>query len=386
MTHYIKTHAIQVVIVAVVLLFAVKIFSLPATDKSNINYTDLYTKEIKIGDATLRLIVKIVTVHDDNRDWLNGEYQFYSVGEQPELLAKIVSLIPPEYSGETNIDPFLSTKDITGDEIPEIFVLVERSASNLSEYEILKWENGSLVNIILENSDSGWVDFDNIAYKDGYIELMWHGPTAAYKVGRNDHALEGNTLRLLQSFVFDFSDTPGKCVVKVKHIGEPEFAIIDRTEIKNCAPEIDAFDVYINSSPKVPNEFERSVNLTLNDLQWEPLASIFKKTCSIGGYVGTGSGFDPGSLTFKEFISYAGPVKEFPNNEAKVFIFPCTPGSYQTGYMAALYDGVTYQPLKVTLIDENGKQYESYTGTEMSYNSEKDEFFTMAKLSASGTC
>lgn len=353
--------------------------------KNNADSNDLYSKEIQIGNTTLNLVVRTIIFHsEDNGNWLSGEYQFYSIGKKPVLLAKVSSLIPPEYNKKTDVDPFFFTKDITNDGVPEIFVLVEQNASNLREYEILRLDNGQLVNIKLENQKDNWVDFDDVDYKDGYISLDWHGPTSDYKVGRNYFKLEGNVLTFIRGVVFEFIDYTTKnkgetCDVGVKNAGELEFTIVENNV--PCGNGVFDFDKYSGISAGEA-KFKNDLNIAITEPKWKALAISFKETCDSGA---VGSATFGESHTFRELVQSSQSIRK-NSDGSSIFIIPCGQGSYQSSYLVALYDGNIYTPIQIPTMDKEKKIQHYNSATEMEYFSDKDIFISTARLNGMGTC
>ncbi|MFZ2522504.1 MAG: DKNYY domain-containing protein [Minisyncoccia bacterium] len=238
-----------------VVIFLVTVFYLSQGSyvKSNNIDSFIYKKDIQIGKDKLNLIVKGVSVPLHNGDLLGSEYYFYTSGTEPNFLKKVESLIPPNYNKETGFDPYFSLKDITGDGVPEILILVERSASNLKIYEILRLENGVFSNITIEGQrdNPAWVDFDKLEYKDEHISLDWHGLSSDYQVGRNYYRLTGNTLVFIKGVVFvvtNDSITKGNgetCDVKVRYSSDNDYSFVDNVP---CGSGVFDFEKYFSST------------------------------------------------------------------------------------------------------------------------------------------
>lgn len=212
-------------------------------DTEGSDYADLYAKELQLGDKKINLAVKSVTLHADNGDWPYAEYQFSTTGSKPQLLAKVDTLTPPQY--ENGVDSLFSLKDITGDGVPELFILLQQSGSNLRDYEILTLNGDTLVNITTKanGENSKQIDFDDIALKGRYIAMTWHGPTSGYEVGRNDYLLSSDhSLSLVRSLVFDYGEDGESCDVKRKDAGDSEFRII--AHVEKCGNTLDDFDAF----------------------------------------------------------------------------------------------------------------------------------------------
>lgn len=242
MTRFIKTYAVQIfIIVTALVLIATAVSTVSKNSSANLEYSDLYEKNITLGDIELHLIVRVVTVRDERGyDWLGGEYQFYSTNRHPKLLATVASLVPPAYNVHTGIDPFFSLKDITGDGIPEILITEERG-SQVTSYRILQWDNGALVPIHHEGSDS--VIFDTIEYADGYVYLTWHGSQEA---GKAKYRLDAHYLYYIYTVIFKWDlDTADEndCSVIVGSPGDGPSLIEHKAD---CSIWTDSFDSYFD--------------------------------------------------------------------------------------------------------------------------------------------
>lgn len=190
------------------------------------NYTvgsnNLYAKDIEINNTKLFLVVE---KHQDQ----GSIYRFYPLSDQPKLLKEIISFISPENSNQV-FNENLFKKDITNDELPEIFIKVEQNAQGLHLYEILQWNGTSLVSIKKKGEDNSWIDFDDINYKNGYVVMTWHGINER---GQTAYLLEGSTLRAIKSVVFSFSnEEEGSCTIKEKIENEIEYKTIEHK--KDC--------------------------------------------------------------------------------------------------------------------------------------------------------
>jgi len=200
-----------------------------------IDLKDFYAKEIEINSTILFLTV-------ENYQDQGGIYRFYSLDNDPKLLKEIVSYIRPENSDQA-LSKNIFTKDITGDNVPEILILIEQSASNVSEYEILTLHNSSLENIVIagQKDNATWVNFDEISYKVGRVVRTWHG---GYERGQTIYTLDGNTLREVRSVEFSLlNEDEGSCTIKEKNADEVNFRIVTEHK-KNCNVWTDSFEPY----------------------------------------------------------------------------------------------------------------------------------------------
>jgi hypothetical protein len=210
-------------------------------DSDKYDYADLYEKEIRVGNYPVKLVVKEVTYHsEENGDWLYGEYQFYST-DGKKLLAKVGSLIPPEYDEKTGTDPFFSLKDITGDGTPEIFVMVQK-ASQVTSYQILQTDSDGLITLKEKGSQNDWVDFDTIEYKADRIYLTSHGSDSHTKVA---YRLDEYMLVPIKAIQFKWdSKTTDESDCEVAEI-DPKGGTVKVLENRNdCSVWTESFDPY----------------------------------------------------------------------------------------------------------------------------------------------
>lgn len=204
-------------------------------DQFTINSSEFYAKNITAGDINLLLVV-------ENYNDQGGIYRFYSSDNEPKLLKEVGALIPPTDSAQL-FNENLFKKDITGDKIDELFVMVQR-AGQVTSYEILRWDGNSLKNIKLNSEKSDWVDFDTIESKNGFVYRTWHGGDVA---GKSQYKLENNTLNYQYgiSFKWDSSTTDeDDCLVSSSsyHGGSQ---IIKHKPL--CSIWTDSFDEYFNN-------------------------------------------------------------------------------------------------------------------------------------------
>lgn len=231
------------------------------------DYVDLYTKDITLGNTTLKMNVKSVTYKSkDNGDWYSGEYRFYSTDDEHPITT-VASLIPPEY--EDGVDPLFSLKDISGDGVPEVFIKTEASASGVRAYEILRLQNDTLVNIREEGTENDWVIFDEIEYKDGYTYATWHG---RFERGMTQFKLQGNILMRVRIMVLhsDGSDSGG-CHVRQVNVRQDQSVSFTEIEYKeNCNIWTDDLYPYFDSTPNIEvstiQDFELPFSGTLDEV------------------------------------------------------------------------------------------------------------------------
>lgn len=354
-----------------------------ASEQENVEYTDLYSKEIEIGNTKLNLEVKTATfVGEDGHQWLSGEYRFYSTDRKPKLLATAASLIPPEY--KDGVDPFFFTKDITGDGLPELFVMRLSSASNLRLYEILTLKGDALVNITMRinGENDKEISFDDIARKeDRYIAMTWHGPSSAYEVGRNDYILlDDDSLMLIRSLSFVYGEDGESCDVKQMNVGDKESKTIAHE--KKCGHTLDDFDKYLERDPSKMSAFEQDLEMALSDPKWSALASVYKKECDITGMLG--SVMNANSLAFRPLMEAS--LMPVLTQTGAVYLFPCGMGSYETSYLVALDDHQGPTPIPLVKTDKNGGRHVEYQVVEFSYDRDRDTFETSHKPKQNASC
>lgn len=344
------------------------------SERENVDYTDLYEKEIEIGNTKLRLEVKTATfIGEDGHHWLNGEYRFYSTDKKPKLLATVASLIPPEYNEEHDEDRFFSMKDITGDDVPEILVLVLKSGSNLREWEVLQLEDDSLENIIIKgNKDNpNWVEFDDIGMQKGRVWTLWHGSDMR---GANLYALEGNELVLEKTARYTFKNGSDDCDVSIKNAGDAEYTFIKRV---SCSDEGKYPTSLIHYFLRDPQSFQLMSELydALSDPKLALFARTFLDQCDT--VIASPTYYSNRNVSLAEMLRRLNeyePMKITPDG-SKVLIMPCIEGAYQTADMPILYDGVSYTPLSMKqIVDTDGEQVDSYTATGFGYNPQTDIF------------
>lgn len=326
----------------------------------NVTYSDLYTKQIEIGNTKLNLEVKTATFTDeDGHDWLSGEYRFYSIEKKPKLLATVPSLIPPRYDLEDGEDPLLTTKDVTGDSVPEIFVLVLQSGSNLREWEILQLKNGSLENITIKGQKDNpkWVEADDIYYVDGYVVLHWHGTDMR---GAIRYILDGNELVLDKSVRQTFGNgAPDSCDVSMKNANESEYTIIDASCEDPRYPT--SLHRYFNFSPERIARLAELYTLRSNPT-FSNIATAYREYCptELEGATFLGA---------KSFVDLVQRVeRKYPVDSGEILYIPCIQGAYQSSYLFTLFDGNTYTHLEVPTILADGERKLKPRIGEPSYN------------------
>lgn len=196
---------------------------------------EIYAREILLADETL--FVTAQGVGDMSPQ--GTVYKIYAVdSETPRLMKEVQSFIPPRTSSEVLVGN-LFEKDITNDNIPELFIKVEQSASNLRIYEILKREGNSFVNLTRERDNSSQVDFDEITRTGEYITMTWH---AADAIGQTWYELNGTKFVPIQNVgFFQQPGGSGKCEVRVNKLYD-QFVVVDT---RDCSELGDEFSRYL---------------------------------------------------------------------------------------------------------------------------------------------
>lgn len=334
--------------------------------------TDIYVAQISVGNTELyQIFEKWIEIYE-GREWENDKYRFFSTDENPKLLKDVGTITPPQDASQAlNTDFFL--QDITGDGIDELFIRVLNSASNLSEWEILKLEDSNLVNITIKGQKDNptWVTFDNAGNKGNLIWLDWHGSDQR---GRSFYKLEGNELVLdigvRIKFVtiddYDYCDVSSGKDYK-------DFTFIERidcSKIRRDENNSYNFDRYFHlTSEQIL--FLNQVYKAKSDSKLSTLAQTYSDHCD--------SIIDTATLSrVKDFNGLLQNAKD--NNtlkttpEGKVIAIPCSKGVYQDSYLPVFYDGNIYTPMTFTHIDSDGKRTEQNTAESFNYNTESDVF------------
>ncbi len=152
-------------------------------------------KEVVLGDTKFKVVIQTdIGLWDDGDTYLTNTYQFYSTGEESKLITELESQLFHSRDDTYKPDeaPYFSLKDITGDGVPEIFILWERNASNLSVYRILTLLDGSLMDMVISGGREE-IDFDDISYQDGLVYASWHGSDGS--TGTTTYRVSGRSLR-----------------------------------------------------------------------------------------------------------------------------------------------------------------------------------------------
>lgn len=344
----------------------------------NVTYSDLYTKQIEIGNTKLNLEVKTATfTGEDGHDWLSGEYRFYSIEKKPRLLATVPSLIPPRFDPEDGEDPLLTTKDITGDGVPEIFVLVLQSGSNLRQWEILELKDGSLKNITIKGQKDNpkWVIADDIYYVDGYVILHWHGSDVR---GAIRYTIDGNELVLEKSVRQTFgSGAPDSCDVSMKNADESEYNIIDTSCEDPRYPT--SLHRYFQFSPEYITLLTELYTLRSNSI-FSNIATAYREYCHSEL---EGATF-LGAKTFTDLIQRVD--KTYSVDSGEILYIPCIQGANQSSYLFTLFDGNTYTHLDVPVILENGDRLMYPRIGEPSYNPVTETFTNLVASNGMRSC
>lgn len=124
-------------------------------------------------------------------------------------------------------------KDITGDNIPEIFVMMDRNAKASRWYKVMQFRNGTLEYITVEGTESGTIDIDSVEYKDGLVYTTWHGN---FERGMEQYTLQGNMLVRVKGvglYITGYNDT--SCHVRQVNIRQDQSVSFTEIDfIENC--------------------------------------------------------------------------------------------------------------------------------------------------------
>jgi hypothetical protein len=347
--------------------------------QDEITSKETYKAQIKIGGIVLDQIFEKWT---DEDDWEYGKYRFFTTDEEPKLLKEVPIFTPPIDADEAlNTNFFL--RDITGDDIEELFMRILRSGSNLSEWEILKLEGGSLVNITVKGRKDNptWVTFDDIGNRGDYVWLDWHGSDMR---GRTLYRLEANELVEVSSVRIRFANGGDECSVSVKNENDTDFIFVEGVMCENIRRE----DGTLNFGKYFLLDLVQIRFLsTLYEAKSNPKLSTLAKTYSEHCEAITDTAIVAGVDGFYGLIQEAGvnrPTKTTPNGQ--VLILPCGRGAYQDWDLPVFYDGNTYTPLTVEVIGEDGERITNQTATEFGYNIQTDTFTSHAKGNGVNSC
>ncbi len=183
---------LSVILIVALVFVAIFIFS----EKKSVEQVELNEKnlerQIVLDDTILNLIIQEnINYWNDGTPFTTNTYKFYTTDTEAKLIKEIESQV--FNNTENDAEPYFFTKDISGDGVPEIFILMERSASNLMAYSILQWKDNELISIREENTENDWVIFDDIEYHDrsNSVYATWHGN---FERGVTQFKLQGNTL------------------------------------------------------------------------------------------------------------------------------------------------------------------------------------------------
>lgn len=327
---------------------------------------DLYTARISIGGTVLyQIFEKWVELDDEGKEWTNGKYRYFTTEEEPKLLKEVGVFTPPQDANEALNTNFL-LQDITGDDVEELFMRVLSSGSNLSEWEILKLDGDTLVNITIQGQKENptWVTFDKVGNRGGYVWLEWHSSDMR---GRNLYKLDGNELILERTVRIKFVDGADDCDVSVKDGDDTDFTFVERTACENIPRDGSLnFDRYYFLIPEQILFLSQLYNAK-SDPKLSVLAEAYSDNCE--AIINTA--ILAGVRDFNGLLQ-SGQVHETSDGEVR--ILPCGRGAYQDWELPVFYDGNTYTPLTLTHIDSAGKRTEQSTAVSLGYNKETDTF------------
>lgn len=189
--------------------------------------------EINLNGSMIKILVE--SPNNDNEIIFN-----FSNSQNVDNSVIITSYISSESAEESFVQNFFQ-KDVTGDSIPELFVRVEKNASNTQLYEILQLQGNNLEHIKIEGEDSLWVNFDQIEYSQGFIEMTWHDVDAR---GKTKYSLEqGNLIPIKNVGFFWIQDTDDDCEIRVSDLGFTNFHVVGKASCSTLAEK--DFDSYL---------------------------------------------------------------------------------------------------------------------------------------------
>ncbi len=292
---------------------------------------DFYAKEIVVGNVPFFLTV-------ENKPNDRSIYRFYAIGLEPE------SVIETEWglsvtSSEEAFEKNLFFDDITNDGIDEVFIRTRSEEGHLG-YTIYREWQGSLRPIELASNFEDWINVKYLGYEND----------GAYFVTATSDDPENET--------YDEAH-------KQKYYLRGDFFVSEQDVEKQ----------------KQVEAFGNDINIALANPKWSSLALAFNENCErLPGSVLNGKG-----LPFRAMIEDMDPVKSLSDG-SKVYIIPCMLHAYQTSEMPAIFDGDTYEPIKINEMDYDGNRSESYTTVGLYYDPTQDVFTTYYKGRGMGDC
>lgn len=324
---------------------------------------DVFVTRISIGDTVLHQIYE----KDDEK------YRFFTTEEEPRLL-KEVEVITPLQNADEALNKNFFLRDITNDGIEELFVRVLNSGSNLSEWEILKLEDGALVNIAIkgQKDNPNWVEFDKIETRGSRIWLSWHGSDMK---GWNSYELEGNELVFQRTVRLTFKNGSDMCDVSVFKLHDELAQFIETFPCNE-----DRYEYYLLATPEELN-FRADLFSAKSDPALEYLAQTYDQTCDRNP-------IEPvlrKVSTFRGLVQSAEQIKPSTDGTHAI-ILPCGRSAYQSWFIPVLYDGSAYRPLKAPTLTEQGETQLIDSLADLWYDPETDLFGSATKYNGLNTC
>jgi hypothetical protein len=292
---------------------------------------DFYAKEVVVGNVSFFLTV-------ENKPHNRSIYRFYAIGLEPE------SVIETEWgllvaSSDEAFEENIFYDDITDDGIDEIFIRTRSEEGHLG-YTIYREWQGSLRPIALDANYGDWIN----------VKYLGHENDGVYFVTATSDDLENET----------YDETH-----KQKYYLRGDF-LVSESEVER-----------LNQA----NDFNVDLAYAMEDPKWAPFAKAFRDSCeTLPQSVLNGKG-----LPFRAMIEDMDPVTTLPNG-SKVYIVPCMLHAYQTSEMPVIFDGDTYEPIKINEMDYDNNRSESYTTVGLYYDPTQDDFTTYYKGRGMGDC
>jgi hypothetical protein len=287
---------------------------------------DFYAREVTIGNTPFYVVA-------ENGSEDTSRYMFLGIKLDPELLIE-VEKAPHVASAQEAFEENIFQVDITGDGQKEVFVRTLSDAGYMT-YTILRTEGESLKEIDIDLGFSDWTNIKYVGFEDNAV-LFSHNP-------------EGN---------YDETAFGKYYVVGDELISERDIEQRKQTEA-----------------------FIADLKEALEDPKWTPLAVVFDENCEIH----PGSVLQPQQSLFRSMVENMDPIKTTQIGE-KIYIIPCMLHAYQSSEIGAIYDGVTYEPIRIEMMDYEGNRSEEYSTVGLYYNPDQDIFTSYAKGRGMGDC
>lgn len=303
----------------------------------------VYSKKVKVGNDTLYLVA-----HENKANDGITMYRFYSSGKEPKMLKAVNSSTRFNEGADAVLNQKFWQKDITGDGIDELFIQLKTvDGGRITRYEILRYENGELVNIRMEGNPENEVELDDANFEDGYVALT---DISTYARGKTRYRLQDNELvEVGRVSFFADEDMNGACNARIETRGNMTSQtqrVVERVE--NCDIFTENFDPYwTKAKPLTDDPFMKDLAEAKTDPKWQKLAEAYEASCNRFG--GVGSSMNPRELLFRPLIEAIEPSRVYADG-SKALIIPCDWHAYQTSEFVTLYDGQSYIPLNGGMI------------------------------------